>query len=471
MKNFQFVLDAIPDNLLFDYSYDKDKAYTTYYKDENKFCNIRYIYQENNKEKGVIVNIEFILGLLEISGNILGTIENVSLKNIKNKLFKYKINIQNICGTNSELIKMSKLNYYFENRVMDNKYTNIVFSESSSEPLYAFYFYENPSDQNGALSPVDNETILNIPYKNNWSGQRYLLSTFNSDKNSYTPLKLTNLKELNYTIDLSNSTFNSTDNCNFNCYFVASTSSSNPNSSQPPINNTTFVPSANYYDSAGADGGRYGIEFDIFETNTGNNDNSKINFYQHTGHFNSNLLDNTGSNNTQCISFSSSTSFNSQPIDQSNGSPDTNFRNTFSSDNNSVQLKVQFPDPSSTDGATIITLNDKEVWNSTWLIGGTWDQWSTAIQPSPPEDNPYPCSVLGTLVPFQNTTTKTATPNQNLTLETINNANKAGMYLMIGMNPFYNPPTDSYQANHNGSSSSNGSGGNINIKNFSFTTY
>ena len=106
MTNFRFILDAIPDNLLFDYSYDKDKAYTTYYKDENKFCNIRYIYQENNKKDGVIVNIEFTLGLIEISGDISGTIKNVSLKKIKNKLFRYKINIQNICGTNKELIKI-----------------------------------------------------------------------------------------------------------------------------------------------------------------------------------------------------------------------------------------------------------------------------------------------------------------------------------------------------------------------------
>ena len=466
-----FILNIIPNNLLFDYSYGKDKAYVTSYKQNNKFCNIRYIYQKNDKVEGVIVNIEFTVGFLEISGNISGTIKDVSLKRIKNNKFKYKINIQDICGSDTKLKELSTLNFYFENKIIDERYTNIVYSTQTENPNYAFYFYENPSDQNGAISPVDSDTILNIPYKNNWNGQRYLLSLFDTSTQSYTPLKLTNLKELSYTIDLTNSTFGSSDNCNFNCYFVSSTSTSNPNSSQPPINNTTFVPSSNYYDSAGADGGRYGIEFDIFETNTGNTDNSKINFYQHTGHYNSNLLNNSGTDNTQCISFSSSTDFNNQPIDQGSGSPDTNYRNTFTNTNNLVELKVQFPDPSSTNDATIITLNDKEVWKSTWLIGGTWDQWTTATQPTPPEDNPYPCSVLGTLVPFQNITTKTATPNQNLTLETINDANKAGMYLMIGMNPYYNPPTDSYQANHSGSSSSNGSGGNINIKNFSYTTY
>ena len=61
--------------------------------------------------------------------------------------------------------------------------------------------------------------------------------------------------------------------------------------------------------------------------------------------------------------------------------------------------------------------------------------------------------------------------NTNNTNNTINDTNIAGYWLFIGMNPFYAPPTNSYQGNHSGSESSNGSGGNIKIKNFSYTTW
>ena len=106
------------------------------------------------------------------------------------------------------------------------------------------------------------------------------------------------------------------------------------------------------------------------------------------------------------------------------------------------------------------------VWNSKWLVGGTWSQWPTA---SP--GGTYPCSSIGTLVPFSNITTDTATNNKELTLETINNSNKAGLWLFFGMNPYYSPPVGSYEANHKGAESANGSGGGIKIKNFSYSTF
>jgi len=37
------------------------------------------------------------------------------------------------------------------------------------------------------------------------------------------------------------------------------------------------------------------------------------------------------------------------------------------------------------------------------------------------------------------------------------------------MSPYYTPPTNSYQGNHSGVNGSNGAGGNILIKDFSYT--
>lgn len=316
---------------------------------------------------------------------------------------------------------------------------------------YAFHYYEN-SDQSGVVSPVDDTTIMSIPYNNNWYGQRYLLSTFSN--NSYTPLKLQNIKELSFTIDLSN--VNNTNNCNFNCYFVSSSSLNNPNKNYPPINNLEYVPTANYYDAAAADGGRYGVEFDVFETNSGNG----INFFQNTGHFNSDLLDGTATNTgAQCITYSSATDFNTEPENQGEGAPNTNYRTKFEGDK-TIDVLVKFSATNALEETTI-SFNGKIVWNSKWLIGGTWNDWKTA-SPS----GSYPCSTIGTLTPFSNVTTETAIPNDKLTLETINNANKEGMWLFIGMNPYYAPSIGKYDGNHKGTNSPNGSGGGIEIKNF-----
>lgn len=332
------------------------------------------------------------------------------------------------------------------------------FCNTKSSSNLAFHFYEN-EDQNGVQSPVDSSTILNIPYQTNWSGQRYLLSTY--EDNSYQPLKLQNIKELSFTIDLSNAKFNENDNCNFNCYFVSSTSPTNPNSNLPPINNTQHVSQANYYDAAAADGGRYGVEFDIFETNTGNG----INFFQQTGHFNTSLLNGTAiSTGAQCITFSSQSDFNKEPENSGSGAPNTNFRNTFNN-SKTINVKVNFSEPNTTDETTI-SFNDNVVWNSKWLVGGTWEEWSSAT-PS----GAYPCSTIGTLVPFSDVTGYSATDNSELTLETINKANKQGMWLFIGMNPYYAPPIGSYEANHGGSNSANGSGGGIKILDFNYLSW
>ena len=329
---------------------------------------------------------------------------------------------------------------------------------------YAFYFYDN-SDQNGAVSPVDNSTILNIPYQTGWNGQRYLLSTYNQTSQTYTPYKLQNLKQLSFTVDLSSSKFTSNDNCNFNCYFVSSTSAKNPNSDLAPINNKQYVSNANYYDAAAADGGRYGVEFDIFETNSGNGSNG-INFYQNTGHFNSDLLDGTAtSTGAQCITYSSSVDFNAEPRTTGDGAPDKNYRTLFENKDKKIDVVVNFSDPDTLDETTI-SFNGIVIWNSHWLIGGEWKDWSTAS----PSGN-YPCSVIGTLTPFSNVTTDVSTQNSNLTWETINNANKAGLWLFFGMNPYYSPQTGSYNANHNGANGPNGSGGGINISDFTFTTW
>ena len=341
---------------------------------------------------------------------------------------------------------------------------NTVKIQESAIDNLAFYYFEE-SDQKGVVSPVDSSTILTIPYRNGWNGERYLLSTFDSSSNKYTPFKLKNIKELSFTVDLTNAQFSSSDNCNFNCYFVSSTSASNPNSSNAPINNPTYVPTANYYDAAAADGGRYGVEFDIFETNSGNSSNS-INFNQHTGHFNSDLLDGTATQTgAQCITYSSSIAFNTQPTAPANGAPDKYYRTTYTNSNKTINVKVKFSDPTVTDETTI-TYNDVVVWSSKWLVGGTWSDW-----PSAPSQSGYPCTSIGTLVPFSNVTTQTATPNTKLTLETINNANTAGMWLFFGMNPYYIPPTGSYNANHSGANGANGGGGNVSIKNFTYSTW
>ena len=340
---------------------------------------------------------------------------------------------------------------------------NITQTKPSEIENLAFYFYEN-NDQNNAVSPVDSKTILQIPYKTNWGGQRYLLSSYDPNTQVYKPFKLKNIKELSFTVDLTNSQFNANDNCNFNCYFVSSNSTNNPNSQEPPINNTQYVPSANYYDAAAADGGRYGVEFDIFETNSGNTNNA-INFFQQTGHFNTSLLNGTATTGgAQCITFSSDSNFNTEPTNPGNGAPNTNFRTNFTN-GKTINVKVNFSNPDFTDETTI-SFNGTVVWNSKWLVGGTWSQWPTA-SPS----GTYPCSTIGTLVPFSNITKDTATNNTELTLETINNSNKAGLWLFFGMNPYYSPPIDAYQANHSGANSANGSGGNINIQDFTFSTW
>lgn len=346
------------------------------------------------------------------------------------------------------------------------KLLNLCFSKDSVEEdeSLAFYFYEN-DDQSGVISPLDESTIMNIPYQTGWYGQRYLLSTYNQSTKTYTPLRLQNIKEISFTIDLSGSQFTSNDNINFNCYLVSSASSSSPNCQYPPINNTKYVNNANYYDAAGADGGRYGVEFDIFETNSGNNKN-EINFYQHTGHFDKELLTGVNSNNDSCMTFSSSSNFNSEPDAPANGAPDTNYRTKFSEDNKVVNVKVNLSNPNSLDETTI-SMNDVITWNSKWLVGGTWSEWPTAPQEQPG----YPCSSIGTLVPFADVTTESSTPNGNLTLETINKANKEGYWLFIGMNPYFTPNTGSYNSNHDGTSGPNGSGGNIKIKNFTFTSW
>ena len=463
----QFLFPINVDNNIFEYNYNSNKSYLSYYTYNKQFCNIRYIFQEYNESVGIIVDIEFELGFLEISGNLIGTIKNFPLNTINLKHeFKYTIDIEYTCGQSEILEKIAKQNFYFESKNCFDNSLLYVYSEPNN---LAFYFFEN-IDQNGALSPDpnDTDTVLNIPYQNNWNGQRYLLSTFDETSNTYTPLKLQNIKNISFTIDLSESTFNSSDNCNFNCYLVGSTSSSSPNSLQPPINNTTYVSSPNYYDSAAADGGRYGIEFDIFEANSGNDENN-INFYQHTGHFYTPLLNGTANQSGPSeITFSSNTAFNTEPVDTGAGAPNSNFRTVFNSDNKIIDINVDFSNPSSTDETTI-SYNNTTVWNSKWIVGGTWEEWPTATQPEPKEDNPYPCSTVGTLIPFQEIVS--TNNNSDLNLKTINDANIAGYWLFIGMNPFYAPPTNSYQSNHSGSESSNGSGGNIKIKNFSYTTW
>lgn len=321
-------------------------------------------------------------------------------------------------------------------------------------PNYVFYFYEN-TDQNGVTSPSSNGNIMTIPYNTNWNGQRYLLSTL--DNGVYTPVRLTNIKTMSFTVDLTSQRFNTNDNCNFNCYFVASTSSSSPNAAYAPINNTSFVPTANYYDAAGADGGRFGVEFDVFESNSGNVSNG-INFYQHTGHLTSGLL--AGQNvNTQCITYSSSTPFLTEPANPGSGAPNTNYRTNFTEVQNLINVEVSFANPTTTDPTTI-SYNGTVVWNSKWLVGGTYAQWP------PNTGSGFPCTAIGTLVPFADVTTNTATSNSELMLQTINDANTAGYWLFIGMNPFYCPPTSSYDANHTGAGSADGSGGDINIRDF-----
>lgn len=349
---------------------------------------------------------------------------------------------------------------------------NIIDETPSVSQNITFYFYESPTidGQNGVISPVDENIIMSIPYKTNWDGQRYLLSTYSTDNNgsrTYEPLKLQNINELSFIIDLSQQQFGPNDHCNFNCYLVSTTSATLPNKNLPPINNTQFVSTSNYYDAAGADGGRFGVEFDIFETNSGNQNNS-INFHQHTGHFTTSLLSNINPVNTQSITYSSSTNFETEPTNSSVGAPDTKYRTIFPQGNISVDVK--FSNPQITDQTTI-SFNDTILWNSKWLVGGTWEQWNL----QPPQPNTEPASVIGTLVPFSNVTDslgiKTATPNDQLKLEVINNANSEGFWLFIGMNPFYSPPTSSYNGNHIGTNSPNSSGGNININNFRYTTW
>jgi len=463
----QFLFPINFDNNIFQYNYNNNKSYLSYYTYNNQFCNIRYSFKSIDENLDIIVDLEFDLGILEISGNLIGKVKNIPLNLIENEnQFKYPIDIEYTCGQNEILDNLAKQNFYFEKKVCFDNSLLYVYSEPNN---LAFYFFEN-IDQNGALSPDpnDTDTVLNIPYQNNWNGQRYLLSTFDETSNTYTPLKLQNIKNISFTIDLSDSTFNSSDNCNFNCYLVGSTSSSSPNSLQPPINNTTYVSSPNYYDSAAADGGRYGVEFDIFEANSGNNENN-INFYQHTGHFYTPLLNGTANQSGPSeITFSSDIAFNTEPVDTGAGAPNSNFRTIFNSDNKIIDVSVDFSNPSSTDETTI-SYNNTTVWNSKWIVGGTWEEWPTATQPEPKEDNPYPCSTVGTLIPFQEIVS--TNNNSDLNLKTINDANIAGYWLFIGMNPFYAPPTNSYQGNHSGSESSNGSGGNIKIKNFSYTTW
>ena len=118
------------------------------------------------------------------------------------------------------------------------------------------------------------------------------------------------------------------------------------------------------------------------------------------------------------MTFSSSSNFNSEPDAPANGAPDTNYRTKFNEDNKVVNVKVNFSNPDSLDETTI-SMNDVITWNSKWLVGGTWPEWPTAPQEQPG----YPCSSIGTLVPFADVTTESSTPNGNLTLETINNAN------------------------------------------------
>ena len=45
------------------------------------------------------------------------------------------------------------------------------------------------------------------------------------------------------------------------------------------------------------------------------------------------------------------------------------------------------------------------------------------------------------------------------------------MWLFIGMNPYYAPPIGSYEANHGGSNSANGSGGGIKILDFNYLSW
>jgi hypothetical protein len=452
-------------NLIFDYTYADNKAYLSYYTFENQFCNTRFIFQRNDEQLGIIVNIEFYLGLLEILGGLTGILKDIPLKEIQEKDFKYKINIESTCGVSPDLTKLSSNTFYFERK--NNSDDTLYYVYATNDNL-SFHFFED-DNQKGALSPDPNntDTILNIPYQTGWNGERYLLSTYDETSNTYTPFKLQNIKNISFTVDLSNSTFNSSDNCNFNCYLVASTSSSNPNSSLPPINNTKYVSTPNYYDSAAADGGRYGVEFDIFETNSGNNNDSKINFNQHTGHFYTPLLNGSATQSGPSeITFSSSTSFNTDPTDTSAGAPDTNFRTVFNSNNNIIDINVNFSNPSTTDETTI-SYNNTVVWNSKWIVGGTWDQWTTATQPEPKEDFPYPCSTIGTLIPFNDVVQ--TNNNADLFLKTINDANITGYWLIFGMSPYYTPPTNSYQGNHSGVNGSNGAGGNILIKDFTYT--
>ena len=454
-------------NSIFEYSYDNNKAYLAYFTLKNRYTNTRFIFEKNDEKLGILVSIIFEIGLLEIDGNINGIIKDFPLSKLKEKNFKYKINIENVCGTNLELLKLSRENFYFEKKNNSEKSLFYIYSTNTN---LSFHFFED-DDQKGVLSPDSNNenTILNIPYQTGWNGERYLLSTFDETTNTYTPLKIQNIQNINFNVDLSNSQFNSTDNCNFNFYLVASNSETNPNGNLPPINNTKYVSTPNYYDSASADGGRYGVEFDIFETNSGNNDTSKINFNQHTGHFYTPLLNGSANQSGPSeITFSSSTSFNSEPLNTSSGAPDSNFRTTYDSNDNIINVNVNFSNPSSND-ETSISYNNTEVWNSKWIVGGTWEQWTSAQQPEPKEDNPYPCSNVGTLIPFNDVVS--TNNNQDLFLKTINDANVAGYWLFFGMNPYYTPPTNSYQGNHSGTDSSNGSGGNILIKDFSYTLW
>ena len=257
-----------------------------------------------------------------------------------------------------------------------------------------------------------------------------------------------------------------------------------------------------YYDAAGytppgASHTNYGIEFDIFETNCGGTTTVPINFFQHTGHFGNTYLTPAapsppppgGDNgNPQCITYSSNTNFDNEPECPGSypgheciqGAPNALYRIKQTTGGNIYNFIVHFPNP---DGSglqeTTISVNNTIVWNSTWIIGGRWDQWPSGADEA--GDAPYPCYKIGNLNPFF----EIAPPppprptGADLHLQNINTANTAGYWMIIGMNPFFAPQSNSYNANHSsndvppgsGSVVSNGKGGGVNIQDFKLTQY